>query len=380
MVFPFVEAGLGHIMPMTAVCDAFEEKYGDRCEIVRTKFFQDKQDPDLKYVEDTLIKEVKNHNKYKIFGLFQFSMMRLVGQKISLKFLYGTWWKRGFKPSLALMQELNADLIFNTHFATLYYACAAKKRGLIDSKIVVYCPDPIIGQQWDRRADVFALSSAAGKVAAEKKRGFKNTSVVQVPFLIRKAVASYTESRAFYRREIDVPEDKFTILLADGAYGAGRLGETVRQLLKSKLPLNVIAVCGKNEKLYEEFQKLTPPGNITFKPYGFTDKMLTLSAACDLFIGKAGASNLAEPAYFGAPAIITFTATPIEKWIGAHYTDFVKSAIKITNVKKAVQLAERWAQSPELMAPYVAACASERRCDGPDILADKLWEILVSDK
>jgi len=303
--------------------------------------------------------------------------MALAGSRASIKFLYEVWWKRGFKPSLAYFQELNADLIFNTHFATLYYACAARKRNLIRSKIAVYCPDPVIGQQWDRRADMFALSSAAGKRRAEKSRSFRKTKVEQVPFLIRKAVAGYTAGRAAYRREIGIPEDKFTILLADGAYGAGKLGDTVHELFKSALPLNIIAVCGKNEKLYEEFLKLAPPGNITFKPYGFTDKMLLLSASCDLFIGKAGASNLAEPAYFGAPAIVTFTATFVEKWIAKHYTDFVKCAVKVTDVKQAVRLAETWAQNPGLMRPYIEACRPERRCDGPDQFADKLWELLL---
>lgn len=41
VLFPFVEAGLGHIMPMTAVVDVFEKKYGDRVEVIRTNFFQD---------------------------------------------------------------------------------------------------------------------------------------------------------------------------------------------------------------------------------------------------------------------------------------------------------------------------------------------------
>ena len=39
VVFPFVEAGFGHIMPMTAVSQAFEEKYGDRCEVDKTYMY-----------------------------------------------------------------------------------------------------------------------------------------------------------------------------------------------------------------------------------------------------------------------------------------------------------------------------------------------------
>ena len=35
VVFPFVEAGFGHIMTEKSVADAFEKKYGDLCEVER---------------------------------------------------------------------------------------------------------------------------------------------------------------------------------------------------------------------------------------------------------------------------------------------------------------------------------------------------------
>ena len=40
VLFPFVEAGFGHIMATKSICDAFEKKYGDYCEIVRRNFFK----------------------------------------------------------------------------------------------------------------------------------------------------------------------------------------------------------------------------------------------------------------------------------------------------------------------------------------------------
>ena len=39
VLFPFVEAGFGHIMPLKSVSDAFEQKYGDKVEILKPYFF-----------------------------------------------------------------------------------------------------------------------------------------------------------------------------------------------------------------------------------------------------------------------------------------------------------------------------------------------------
>jgi UDP-N-acetylglucosamine:LPS N-acetylglucosamine transferase len=375
VVFPFVEAGMGHIMPMRAVSDAFEKKYGDRVEIIKTYFFQDTNDPNMKFVEDELIREVKGHNKNWFNSFYQFLLLSIFRTRISMKFLHQVRYKRGFEPSMRYLKSLDADLIFNTHFSTLYYACELRARGQSKSKIITFCPDPIVGLQWDNRGDLMLLSGSSGVKKAQRFGRLKPDAIKEVPFLIRKEVQDYNKGKEFYRRELGIPQDNFTILLADGAYGAGKLKDTVYELLKSKLNLTLIAVCGKNQELYEEFQKITPPSNIVFKPYGFTDKMLMFAASCDLFIGKAGASNLAEPAYFGAPCIVTFCATPIEKWICQHYTS-IGCAIRIKSVKKAVVLAESFAQNPELMEPYVQAAKAQSRCDGADILADIIYEQL----
>jgi UDP-N-acetylglucosamine:LPS N-acetylglucosamine transferase len=284
-------------------------------------------------------------------------------------------YKKGFLPSMNYLQKLNADLIFNTHFSTLYYACEGRKRGLINSDIVAYCPDPIIGKQWDSRVDLIGISSLAGKNKAEKSR-FEKGKVINIPFLIRKEVEQYDKGKCFYRKELNIPEDNFTVMLADGAYGAGKIRKTVLELLKLKERFTILAVCGKNENLYKEFSNLKVPDNITFKPFGFTDKMLLLSACCDVFIGKAGASNLAEACYFGAPQIITFCATPIEKWIAKHYTHFVKSAVKISDIRKVIKKVREWMEYPEKMEPYICACNSQHRTDGADRMAEILWERL----
>lgn len=375
VVFPFVEAGMGHIMPMRAVSDAFEKKYGDRVEVIKTYFFQDTNNPDMKYVEDELIKEVKRHNKNRLNGFYQFLLMSIFRTRISMKFLHQVRYKRGFKPSMEYLKSLDADLIFNTHFSTLHYACELRAKGQSNAKIITFCPDPIVGLQWDNRCDLMLLSGSNGVKKAQRFGRFKPEQIQEVPFLIRKEIEEYNKGKQYYRKELDIPQDNFTILLADGAYGAGKLKDTVYELLKSKLNLTIIAVCGKNEELYQEFQKITPPDNIVFRPYGFTDKMLMFSAACDLFIGKAGASNLAEPAYFGVPTIVTFCATPIEKWICDHYRRN-GCAIKVNSVKKAVALAESFAQNPELMEPYIQAAKAQSRSDGADVIADLIFEQL----
>lgn len=376
VLFPFVEAGLGHIMPLQAIADAFEKKYGNRYEVVRVSFFQDSDNAQMKKTEQYFIDTVKRQNKNNKIGDMMFFALGFFGSRLSMWYLMEKQFRKSFRSALDYMTELKPDLVVNTHFSTLYYACETVERGMLDCKIVNYCPDPVVGKQWDNRCDIMGLSSEAGKKKAIKSKRFLRSQMAVIPFLIREKVSTMTEGRLHYRRLMGLDEDKFTVLLADGAYGAGKLKETVHRLLKSDRPMSIVAVCGRNEKLYQEFLALTPPAHISFYPFGFTDKMLELSAACDLFVGKAGASNLAEPAYFGAPQIITFRATPIERWIAEHYTEFVKSAVLEENIKKVVALVESFIDDPAAMQPYVDACESQHRYDGPEVFADIINDLL----
>ena len=342
---------------------------------MKTYFYQDTNNADMKFVEDEFVNEVKKHNRNRLNGLMQFFLLGMFGTRFSMKYLMEYRYRRSFQASLQYLQELDADLIFNTHFSTLYLSCVARSRGMIDSEIMTYCPDPILGKQWDSRGDSFILSSAVGQKKAQKQYKFKNRQIYNIPFLLRSEVKDFRKDKRYYRQCLGLPLNNFTIMLADGAYGAGKLESTVCELMKSEQNLTIIAVCGKNEQLYRKFRNMKVPDHIHFAPFGFTDKTLMIAACCDLFMGKAGASSLAEPIYFGAPAIVTFLATKIEKWICANYLEGGCVVLQ-KNVQKAARMAEEFARDPDLLKPYQKACQKYATDKGPEILADMIWDRL----
>ena len=97
-----------------------------------------------------------------------------------------------------------------------------------------------------------------------------------------------------------------------------------------------------------------------------------------MFIGKVGASHLAEVTYFDCPSIITLCATDIEKWISNHYVKVVNSAIKQTNLKKVRKLVEKFYHDKEFYNQYKEACNNYKGTDGAYKLADYIWEMLVN--
>ena len=95
-----------------------------------------------------------------------------------------------------------------------------------------------------------------------------------------------------------------------------------------------------------------------------------------MFVGKSGASNLAESSYLTVPQIITLYATPIEKWIGEFYIDEIGTAEKITNINKIVEKIREYMTYPERMDDKKAACLKVKTTAGGEMIADMLFEIL----
>ncbi len=374
VVFPFTEAGLGHIMPMNSIADEFERLYGDKVEVVRSQFFTEQGNKKLIAYEKQLAVNVVRYNKCPSFGFWGTFNMRLFGVRLSswasITFIGFGATRQGVKH----MAELKPDLVFSTHWATNYYAMKMKDRPIT----AMYCPDVWMNTLFRYPCDLALLSMPRGYERAIKmhKIRFTEKNLKLVPFLIRKEAFGISPDKAALRREIGVDEDKFTVLVADGGYGIGKCKETCEELLKRDLPINLIAVCGKNEELYNYLKGLQAPEKTVFKPFGLVNNMLQIIAAADVSCGKSGASLMAEPCFFGVPQIITHYASEIEKRIGEYYLEDVGSAIKEFDVKKACDLVENFAARPELLKPYSDAAFTQRANYGAEKTARYLFGLL----
>lgn len=375
VLFPYTEAGLGHIMPMNSIADEFEKLYGDKVEIIRSQFFTETGNKSLIKYQKNLAQNVRYYNKHPAFGFFATFNMDFWGTRTS------TWCSvvfigpKAFKAGVKHMEELSPDLVVSTHWATNYYAMRMKKRPLT----AMYCPDAKINTLFRSPCDLVMTSMKLGYDRALKKHSkrFNTANLKKVPFLIRNEAFAIDEDKPHLREKLNLP-DRFTVLLADGGYGVGKMKPMAVELLRRDLPINIIAVCGKNEELYKELSALEVGKNTRFLPMGLIDNMLEVIACADVCCGKSGASLMAEPCFFGVPQIITHYANDIERWIGKYYLDYVGSAIKEFDVIRAVNLVENFAKDPSLLNPYREAAMAQRSNYGAEQCARYIYGLLCT--
>lgn len=370
VLFPFVEAGLGHIMPMRAIIETFSEKYGDRVEVVASEFFTETGDSHLAKYEQTLSNQVRTYNRVPAIGhcatlsceffgtaLSSFCSMRVIGPVAA---------SRGIEH----MRELKPDVVFSTHWATNYYAEKLKENKPLT---IVYCPDARLNKLFDYKSDLVLISMPKGYELGLRSRRYNEDNLKLVPFLIRNEAFGITESKKELRRRLGVPEDNFTVVMAEGGYGIGKMKKICELLVKERFPLTVLPVCGKNAELFDYLKTLKSTSEVTFRPYGYTERILELEAAADLFCGKSG-NILAEPTFFGVPSVVTHFANSIEKYIADHYINTVGCAIKEFSPQKAVDLIRSFAEDGSLLEPYRRAALGYHDHFGAETAADVIWE------
>jgi UDP-N-acetylglucosamine--N-acetylmuramyl-(pentapeptide) pyrophosphoryl-undecaprenol N-acetylglucosamine transferase len=106
------------------------------------------------------------------------------------------------------------------------------------------------------------------------------------------------------RRKLLLNPDKFTLLVSGGSRGALSLNNALREILPLLLRegIQVIHLCGSRH--YQDLREKTGEWDEGYLLLPFSKKMHLLYSAADLCVSRAGASSLAEIAFFALPSIL----------------------------------------------------------------------------
>jgi processive 1,2-diacylglycerol beta-glucosyltransferase len=110
---------------------------------------------------------------------------------------------------------------------------------------------------------------------------------------------------ARYELRPDLP----VIVISAGAVGGGPARDLVAESLRLETPVQIVVVCGRNEELLRDVQRITRPRAALYRPLGFTTDMPDLVRVATLFVGKPGGLTSAECMAAGTPLVIN-TPTP----------------------------------------------------------------------
>lgn len=105
------------------------------------------------------------------------------------------------------------------------------------------------------------------------------------------------------RAEVELEENRFTVLLVGGGEGMGKLGAIAAAISDADLALQLVVITGRNQALRQKLQ--AHAWKIPVKITGFVTNMPTWMCAADVIITKAGPGTIMEALASGLPIVLS---------------------------------------------------------------------------
>ncbi len=142
--------------------------------------------------------------------------------------------------------------------------------------------------------------------------------------------------RAKERVALGLDSNMPTAIMMFGGAGSAKMLEIAQRLNASGLELQIIAICGKNQKLETALRGLN--GRLRMHVVGFTNEVPRFMQLADFFIGKPGPGSISEAVAMGLPVIVETNAWTLpqerfnavwvtEKGVGISLRDFSREIV-----------------------------------------------------
>ncbi|MDQ1683509.1 MAG: processive 1,2-diacylglycerol beta-glucosyltransferase [Frankiaceae bacterium] len=190
---------------------------------------------------------------------------------------------RRIAPRLSsVLRDSPAPLVVSV-FATAASAMSRVRADGVPARTVTFCTDVNPHRLWVHpNTDIYLVPSPTS--AAFLRRFEPEARVLVVPAPVR-SVFYDAPSRADARAALGVPADAKVVLLMTGSWGLGPLADVARSLAAADV--YVLAVAGRAASV-EAALRTAAASDSRIVPFGFTDRVPELMAACDVVVTSAG--------------------------------------------------------------------------------------------
>jgi 1,2-diacylglycerol 3-beta-galactosyltransferase len=114
------------------------------------------------------------------------------------------------------------------------------------------------------------------------------------------------EGIAAIRSRLGLREDAFVVLVCGGADGSGGLVKHARAIAAASLDLDVVVICGRNERARSALAGLHTASGRPVRVLGYVNNMPEWMRASDVVVSKAGPGTIAEALCCGLPLLLVW--------------------------------------------------------------------------
>ncbi|MFY9780017.1 MAG: glycosyltransferase [Candidatus Baltobacteraceae bacterium] len=205
-----------------------------------------------------------------------------------------------------LFHEYKPDVIVSVHPLLNHAALRARSdAGIMHVPVITVITDlGKVHEGW-LVPEVDAVVVPAPEVFRRaRERGIPLERIYQLGHPVHPKFEDVTETKQQLRAQLGLPVEKTIALLMAGGEGGGKLLPTTMALAKSRLPLHLVVITGRNVALRAKLNELAPTLPTPMTVLGYCDNVPELMRAADLLVTKAGPGAIAEASIAEVPVVV----------------------------------------------------------------------------
>lgn len=221
------------------------------------------------------------------------------------------------KRTLELLRNFQPAVVISTQAAPSAVMAYLKSKGLYRGKLVAVFSDYHLHPFWCFDEIDLYICNIKEQADELKRMGVveEKIAVTGMPLAEKFFVKIDKESAC---RSVGLLTTMPTVLVTSGGRARGAVKEIFLKLLRSQKSYQIIVVCGRNDKLKADLEKISSPVSHPIKILGYVNNMEVLMSASDVMVGKTGGPTMCEAVVKRLPMVIT-DVRPGHEWINLAY-------------------------------------------------------------
>ena len=228
---------------------------------------------------------------------------------------------------MPLIEDFKPDVIITTHPFPTEMVSRLKVKGEINIPLICIMTDYAPHKAWiSKDIDAYIVSNddMVGKMVNEGVN-LKNIYSYGIPI---DEVFFKEEEKQLVIEELGFDKNLPTILMMAGSFGVNNVFDVYENIIDIDLDFQIILVTGKNQKLYNNFEKIVEDSPKKTKLIYFTDEINKYMQASDIIITKPGGLTVTEALACNIPMAV-FDAIPGQEEENAEFLLKHNMAVRI---------------------------------------------------
>jgi processive 1,2-diacylglycerol beta-glucosyltransferase len=276
-----------------------------------------------------------------------------------------------------LLADADPSVIVSTFPAASAAVTRLKRRQFTAAPVITVITDHTYHSYWlHPETDLYIVGSEHVRQALRRwPVSDRKIAVTGIP--VRSAFARQQEQRSL-RMKLGLQPDLPTVMIMGG--GGGLIGGDWAKLLRApgllQRPMQIVIVCGRNDKLKErltrDMQGYPHPVMVT----GYVDYVNELMAASDLLISKPGGLTSSEALASELPMLL-YRPLPGQEHDNAAYLTGIGAAVQAKSPEEFAAHLTRLLEEPQLLAQMKTCAKLYSRREAAELAVREIMETVA---